>query len=372
MSLSGKVRVGVSASIGVSLVLFLSLMSSLPVSAAQITNRSLTLQSGGTDGGSKPGGVVNHFFSFTTGTTGNVGSIQFLYCTVAVGTCVTPTGFVTTSATMGTQSGATGFTMVNTTNGSPYITRAAASVASSTAVTYQLAGVTNPTTTNQTFYVRISTFASTNISGGSTDTGNVAASTATQVIVSGTMPESLIFCSGGTVSTTTGVPDCSTATSGAVTFNQLFSPTATATTSSQMAASTNAGSGYVITVNGATMTSGSNTVTAMSAPGLGVAGTGQFGMNLVANTTASSTPAIGIVVIPAANGTSLKGQPLAGYSTFDNFKFASGDSIANSANGGVGPTNAQIFTASYIVNVPGSQPAGTYTATLTYICTSTF
>src|SRR5580693_7122014 len=87
-------------------------------SAAQITTRSLTLQAGGSAGGSQPGGVVNHLFAFTVPTTGNVGSIQFLYCTLAAGTCTTPTGLVTTSATMGTQSGATGFTLNNTTNGS--------------------------------------------------------------------------------------------------------------------------------------------------------------------------------------------------------------------------------------------------------------
>jgi len=56
----------------------------------------------------------------------------------------------------------------------------------------------------------------------------------------------------------------------------------------------------------------------------------------------------------------------------DNFKFASGDPVADSANGGLGPTDAQIFTVTYIVNVTGSQPAGTYTATFTYICTPTF
>ena len=33
-----------------------------PLSAAQITNRSLTLQPEGTTGGSTPGGVVNHLF----------------------------------------------------------------------------------------------------------------------------------------------------------------------------------------------------------------------------------------------------------------------------------------------------------------------
>ena len=54
------------------------------------------------------------------------------------------------------------------------------------------------------------------------------------------------------------------------------------------------------------------------------------------------------------------------------FKFLSNDAVAKSDNGGAGPTNSQIYTASYIVNVAGGQLAGTYTATLTYICTSTF
>lgn len=341
-------------------------------SAAQITTRSLTLQAGVTDGGSMPGGVVNHFYTFTLPTTGNVGSIRFQYCTLAAGACTTPTGLVTTAATLGTETGATGFTMVNTTNGSPYLTRAAASVTGPQVVTYRLDGVTNPTTTNQTFFVRLATFASTDTTGASTDLGTVTASTATQIILDGTMPESLVFCTGATVGTTAGVPDCATATGGIISFNQLFSPTDTATATSQMAASTNAGFGYIITVNGPTLTSGANTITGMPATALGVRGTSQFGLNLKANTVTTSTPAIGTEVAPAANGTNYRGQAVANYATIDQFRFVTGDTVANSANGGAGGTDAQIFTVSYIANVPGSQPAGTYTTTLTYICTPTY
>jgi hypothetical protein len=343
-------------------------------SAATLTSRSLTLQAGATDGGSKPGGVVNHLFSFTVATTGNVGSIEFLYCTTAGGTCTTPTGLVTTSATLGSGSGASFTSVVNTTNGAPYASRSAASIGSSTPVTLQLQNITNPTTANQAFYVRITTFASTDTTGGSTDTGTVAASTATQIVLTGTMPESLIFCTGGTISTTGGVPDCSTATSGSLNFNQLFSPADTATVTSQMSASTNADTGYNITVNGPTLTSGSNTVTAMGTATTGVRGTSQFGMNLMANTSAvaSSFPGTSADVAPAANGTNYKGQALAGYSTADTFKYVSGDSVANSASGGAGPSDSQIYTSSYIVNVNGAQAVGTYTTTLTYICTATF
>lgn len=362
--------------LGVTGVFMLSLFSVAltfqEASAAQITTRALTLEAGASDGGSKPGGVVNHFLSFTVPSTANVGSVQFLYCTAAAGTCTLPAGLVTTSATLSAQTGATGFTIVNTTNGSPYITRAAASITSATAVSYRLSTVTNPTTTNFSFFVRIATFASTNTSGSPIDTGTVAASTATQIVLTGTMPESLVFCTGGTVSTTGGVPDCATATAGVLLFNQLFSPTDTATATSQMSASTNAGSGYVVTVNGPTLTSGSNTVSAMGASTTGLRGSSQFGMNLKANTVATSTPVIGAEVAPVSNGTNYRGQSTVGYNAVDTFKYNNGDTVANSANGGAGGTDAQIFSVSYVVNVPGSQPAGTYTTTLTYICTPTF
>jgi len=341
--------------------------------AAQINNRSLTLVAGATDGGSKPNGVVNHLYNFTVpGGAPTIGSIQFQYCTTASGTCTMPTGLVTTSATLNSQTGATGFTMVNTTNGSPYLTRSAAAIGVNTAVSYQLNTITNPTAANAAFFVRITTFTSTTATTGATDTGTVAASTANEIVLTGVMPESLIFCTGATISTTATIPDCTTATSGAISFNQLFSPTDTATATSQMAASTNAASGYNITVNGPTLTSGSNTIAAMGSAGVGVRGTSQFGLNLKANTTATSTVAVGSEVSAAANGTSLRGQAATGYNTVDSFKFTTGDSVANSANGGAGPTNSQIYTSSYIVNVAGNQASGTYTATLTYICTATF
>ncbi len=341
-------------------------------SAAQIVDRSLTLLPGSTDGGSKPGGVVNHLFGFTVPTTGSVGSIKFEYCTIAAGTCDMPTGLVTTSATLGNETGATGFTIVNTTNGSPYLTRTAAQITANANLTYRLDSVTNPTTTNQSFFVRIATYTSTDATGSPIDTGTVTASTATEIVLTGIMPESLIFCTGEEISTTSGIPDCSTATAGAVSFNQLFSPTDTATATSQMSASTNATQGYAIAVFGPTLTSGSNTIPAMATSGVGVRGTGQFGMNLVANTVATSTVPVGLDVAPVVNGTNLRGQPTADYGTVDNFKFVSGDNIANSDNGGAGPTDSQIYTSSYIVNVSGSQIAGTYVTTLTYVCTSTF
>jgi hypothetical protein len=145
------------------------------VNAAQFSPRKVTL------GSSAPSAVTTHKFEFTVPTTADVGSIRFWYCTTGSGTCTTPTGLSTTSATLAAESGSTGFTINNTTNGLPYITRTAVSITGGTAVSYTLGNVTNPSTTNTTFFIRLATFASTDISGTHIDYGNVLASTATPI-----------------------------------------------------------------------------------------------------------------------------------------------------------------------------------------------
>lgn len=360
------------------------------VSAAQITNRKLTLQAGsGGDAGAKVSGVVNHLFDFTLPTSGNVGSIKFEYCTTAAdvgaATCVTPTGLATNGGpvVLGNEFGATGFTLNKATNGAPYLTRSATGITGPLTVSYRLDNVVNPSTEG-TFFVRISTYASTDTTGSATDTGTVTASTAEQIVLSGIMPESLVFCAGADITKTAGVPDCSTATAGTISFNQLFSPTDTASAVSKMAASTNAGSGYAITVNGPTLTSGGNTIAGIATPSASNKGIAQFGLNLRANTVAAAPGFPGSGATASADidlasnvGANLRGNPTPDYATADTFKFVTGNVIANSAYDGttnttLGPSDSQIYTVSYIANVPGSQPAGTYTSTLTYICTPTF
>lgn len=349
--------------------------------ADQITQRSLTLKAGGVggagDAGAKVSGNVRHDFSFTLPSTGNtsVGSIKFEYCTTASEACTVPTGLSLAGATQENETGATGFiTLTKPSAGVMYISRASAvSVPANTPVSYRFDGVINPSITDptkMTFFVRISTYASTDTTGIPIDAGTVAASTSTQIVLSGTMPESLVFCAARTITAIApdSIPDCSSATESAVTFNQLFSPTDTATATSQMAASTNATGGYSITVNGPTLKSGSNEVAPMSSRLPGARGTGQFGLNLKLNTTATSTLAVGAELSLASNGTDRKGAATANYNVVDEFKFTTGESVATSS----GATNAQIYTVSYIVNVPGSQTAGLYTTTLTYICTPTF
>lgn len=376
--------------VAVAFAFFGTLLTSSQASAAQITNRSMTLQAGPTHGGSRPGGVVNHQFNFTIPTTATaIGSIKFEYCTTAanspaVPTCVLPTAMDSTLAgtALGSESGsgATGFTLNKTTNGAPYLFKATAAVPANGNLAFRLDNVQNPSTEG-TFFVRISTYNSTDTTGSPIDTGTVAVSTAEQIILNGIMPESLIFCTGADIVKTAGVPDCSTATGGSINFDRLFSPTDTASAISRMAASTNAGAGYVITVNGPTMTSGSNTIAGIATPQASLKGTAQFGLNLMANTVAAApgfpgtSPLDSKDIDSTSNGVTLNGRVLTDYATADTFKFVTGDIVADSNYNAAGtpePSDAQIYTVSYIVNVPGSQPAGTYTSTLTYICTPTF
>ncbi len=378
-----------------------ALLQTPSANAEQIVIRSLKLEAadvnpGGLNGGSRPSGALpnvnstaNHAFTFTlpSVTATPVGSLLFEYCTTAAdvggATCVAPTGLDTTAATLGATTGITGLSIANISTNSYRLTRspgAASAAPANTVVTATVKGITNPSVLG-TFYVRISSYNSLDNTGGAIDRGTVAASTADPIELSGVMPESLVFCTGATVGLTTGLPDCSTATDGIIEFNKLFSPTDTAYSLSQMAASTNAGAGYVITVNGPTLTSGGNSIAGMATPGVSARGTAQFGMNLVANPATVST-GIDLVtapftiasadVAPISNASNYRGQPVTDYGTASTFKFLTGDPVAASDNGGAGATDAQIYTVSYIANVPGSQPAGIYATTLTYICTPTF
>ena len=389
MSVSGK-RVArfLLGVIGTSILI----STAMPIgsaSAAQITSRSLTLQAGASDGGSAPGGVVNHYFQFTLPSVGAgnaIGSIQFLYCTTAGGTCSPVTGLVTTGAgvTIDTTGSdiASGWTLNNTTNGSPYIHLASATAPTTGIMKVKLLAVTNPTTANQSFYVRISTFASLDTSGTAIDTGTVAASTANPIVLKGTMPESLIFCTGATITITSNIPDCSSASASSnIQFSQLFSTTSTAYATSQMAASTNALSGYTITVSGPTMTFGSNTIPAIgSTATASTVGIGQFGMNLRTDTTPAVIyfDASNGDVAPASDGVNRQANPATAYNTVNSYAFVAGGPtvVANSDYSSPGtashPSDTQRYTATYIVNVAGHQAAGTYQTTLTYICTPTF
>ena len=301
--------------------------------------------------------VTSHKFDITALTTGSVGSIKFLYCTTASGTCTTPTGLSTTSATLSAQGGAIGFTIVNTTQGAPYISRGAASIASGTAITYTLGNVTNPSTTNLSFFIRVTSFAAINATGSPVDFGVTATSTATQVTVNAQVDEILTFC------VYTGV-NCAAA--GSTVDLGVLTPSSTGVGVSYMDAGTNAGSGFAVQYNGPTLTSGGNTISAVgNTAAASTVGLAQFGINA---TGANAAPAVTGSQTPT--GVAPIGVPSSNYNTADQYAYLASTptTLANSTSG----ANTTKYSVSYIANINSSQAAGAYTSTITYICTATF
>lgn len=323
------------------------------VSAAQITARKVTLSNS-----AGAGTGVTYTFNFTVPSATVLQSMQAQICTTASGACSTPSGFVNSSSTLVSQptnlGDASGWTVNTVTAGSLRISKSGNTAAPTGAQTVVFGGITNPTAQNTTFFARISTFSDAAWTT-SVDTGTVAASTAQQINLSATVDETLTFCTGTSGITTSS---CAGATGSAVALGTLTAST-TGTGLSQMGVGTNGGSGYAITVNGATLTSGANTISALASQTASTTGTEQFGLNLRDN----ATPNIGADPDGAGSGT-----PTANYNTVDQFRFVTADSVASKNTS----ESFRRYQVAYIANIDTATEAGTYTATMTYIATATF
>jgi hypothetical protein len=120
--------------------------------------------------------------------------------------------------------------------------------------------------------------------------------------------------------------------------------------------STNATDGYVITIDGTTLTYGSNTINPIGGTATNVstgAGTEQFGIRL---TFSSGT---GGSVTSPYNGSS-------NFYAFDTANFP--DQIASGSGDGTTDT----YSVFYAANISNQTEAGNYTAVITYIATGTF
>lgn len=317
--------------------------------ASQLLDRAIVV------GSSLPSINTRHDFSFTIATVGTIGSIEFEYCTNSplVGSpCTVPAGLNVSAAVITSQAGETGFSIdPATTNNRIVITRAP-SANSAIPVSYVFSNITNQSTSRETVFVRMSSFASTDGTGPRTDDGTVAYSTADNVTVSGYVPPFLIFCVGVTVA-----GNCSSANGQSLNFGELKSKQPSFLTS-QFAGATNDPGGYSTFVNGLTMTSGTNIIPALSTPQPSQIGVSQFGMNLNVNTN----PSVGNS--PSGIGSSVVDID---FSQPNLFVFKN-QVITTSTTS----TDFNLFTASYIVNVSPNQPAGIYNTTLTYIATAAF
>jgi hypothetical protein len=150
-------------------------------------------------------------------------------------------------------------------------------------------------------------------------------------------------------------------TSGAIDFGSFSATTPTVTTAT-FSILNYTSYGYVAQIFGSAPAYGAHTITAMASTDSSHIGTEQFGMNLVANTAPVSVGA------NPDNGQFGFGSVAANYSTANQYRFVSGETIA-SAPKSSGVTN---YTISYLVNVMGTTPGGTYTSNQTIIVTGTY
>jgi hypothetical protein len=338
------------------LLVAVAALPAVKANAASLTSRSLLLSN------SAPSPATSSYtFGFTVAQSTTIKSVNVDICDTASGSCTpagtgVPAGLTSTSAAVGTISGigsGGAWTGTFTTNGRLRIANGS-NTGSPTTVSIQITNITNPTASNTTYYARITTYSdaawTTPI-----DTGTVATSTATPIQLSAQVDETLTFCTG-----TSGITSssCSGATGSSVNLGTL-TPSTTGSGTSQIGISTNASSGYNITVNGTTLTSGSNTITALAAQATSSQGNSQFGLNLRDN----ATPNVG--TDPQGSGTA---TPTANYNTVDQYRFVTADQVASKASA----DNFRLYTVTYIANINGAQPAGAYTSTMTYIATATF
>lgn len=318
--------------------------------AADLSSRSVAVSD------TKPSATnVSNVFNFTIPSVTPLGSIEFEYCSNSpfVGQpCTAPAGFSASSVALSAQSGETGFTIDGSSGVNRIVITRSSVNAVAVPVSYTFTNLLNPATANQSVYIRISTFASSDASGSYTDSGAVVFSTASGVTVSGYVPPYLIFCAGVTVAL-----DCTSSGGNLLNFGDLRS-TQTKALSSEFSGSTNDPGGFSTTITGNTMTSGNNVIPAMNPAGASVKGQSQFGMNLRAN----NNPAIGAEV--TGPGSSVANVSLSNVNLF----YYNSQVITNSPF----PTEFNKFTASYIVNVSSSQLPGIYSTTLTYIAVAAF
>jgi hypothetical protein len=346
--------------IAVAAMLFLSFQAiflPLTANAAQLTERKLTLSSSSP---ASSNAATTYTFDFITATTATFQSFSAQLCTTASGACSAPTGFDEASSTL-TSDNLSGTWSVSTATNNELRASAtgAASTPASTASQIVFGNVQNPTTTNTTFFARMTLYSAANWTSA-VDTGVVAASTATVINLSATVDESLTFCAAASG---IGTTNCSGATGSDVTMLTAASGNVSASASaygtSMLGVGTNGTTGYAVTINGSTLTYGTDTISALASQTASSAGTEQFGLNLKDN----ATPDVG-----AEPGGSGSATPTANYGTADQYRFVTGDSIASYT----GPDVFKQFTVSYMANITTATEAGTYQSAMTYIATATF
>jgi hypothetical protein len=142
-----------------------------------------------------------------------------------------------------------------------------------------------------------------------------------------------------------------------------FSPTTTATATSQFEVSDYTSYGYVVQMYGTPPTNSyGDTIAPLLANAAPKVGVDQYGFNLVANTvpiTFGANPNFGQFGF---------GSVATNYATSNSYRFVNGEEIAYSGKS----SGITVYTISYIVDVAQLTPGGQYASTQNIVCTATY
>jgi hypothetical protein len=358
--------------------------------AAQLTSRKITMSS------SAPGASsTTYTIAFTETASGIVKSVDVDFCNttpLSGDACTVPTGMTTTSASLTSQTGTSGWTLNNTTNG--HLVLSGATFNSAAAMSFTIGGVTNPTDVGSAgaFYARVYTYAAqtNNYSsftspGTVLDYGGIALTTTNNITITSKVFETLTFCVYQT-SCTSGTGNAPNLTLGDATTQALSISNNYINSNALYTLATNAGSGVVVVLKGNTLcrdstpancTTGSadpNTITpkaAGAASALAAAGTEQFAM--CANKNGSTALTVATTYSDTVNNcASLTTGTYSGTSLFgwDNTAATgtSGSTVMSST--GAVPTVSGNFV--FAAGISATTEAGIYSASINMIATATF
>lgn len=207
------------------------LASRQALAAGQLLSRSLSASSG------VPGlTTAQYTATFTVSSVSDVEGLKLQACTTAVNTCTAPTGLSFSSRTFGTQSGwqgATNFAVDATGAGDCTASvnvicanRTDATAQTTTSRSIRFDAITNPTTVNSTYFIRISLYNANNYPTGAgfVDYGVTAGAVVQTLTTSAQVAEVLNFCTGTTTvndATTAIASDCSAVSGTAVNLGVL-------------------------------------------------------------------------------------------------------------------------------------------------------
>ena len=331
--------------------------------SAALTGVSDTLSS------AKVSTVSNHTIIFTTPSGIGAGSTTVLNFVNAGSDFGIPTTF--------------SYTDVDINDNGPYIgssTLAAApagatwGVVRTSSTTITITNGTTPVTAGHTIYIRLGTNA-TNQSTGVNQIINATTTGSKTIGISGTMwdtgTSTVNIINNDTVVISAVVPQALTfsISSNAINFGNLGSgapryasstalgDSSDATSSHNLQISTNAPSGYTITVQGQTLTSQQNPANTINAigvtPATSAIGTEQFG-------------------IYATKSGGVNGTIDATFATVSSFGYDATATTSATFATGATPTNTETYLLHYIANIAALTEAGTYSASLIYVGTANF